>query len=62
MSIYEAGSLFLILTSLISGTLLLLMWRLDHAEPALGTFGLLHLLGLVSNVLSIPFFGFDGAP
>ena len=62
MSIYEAGSLFLILTSLISGALLLLMWRLDHAEPALGTFGLLHILGLVSNVLSIPSFGFEGAP
>ena len=35
---------------------------LDHAEPALGTFGLLHILGLVSNVLSIPSFGFEGAP
>jgi PAS domain S-box-containing protein len=61
MNIYEAGSLFLVLTSLISGALLLLMWRLDHAEPALGTFGLLHILGLVANVLSIPFFSFEGA-
>jgi PAS domain S-box-containing protein len=62
MNIYEAGSLFLILTSLISGALLLLMWRLDHAEPALGTFGLLHMLGLVANVLGVPFFSFEGAP